>query len=77
MSRDQARENAELRNRLRDCQLRLSLLASCVLNGDPAAQAMARALTGATLGPDAVSQVPVSTITREPAAGTTEPSESP
>lgn len=70
MSRDQARENAALRARLRDTTLRLQLLAQAVAQGDDAAQPLARLLLAGTLEADGVSQVPPSTTTREPEAGT-------
>lgn len=71
MSRDLARENTELRHRLRDTQIRLRLLAGAVAANDPGAAALARLLTGATIGSDGVSQRPPSSPSGEPEARST------
>jgi hypothetical protein len=68
MSRDQHRENAALRARLRDTETRLRLLAAAVLTGDQGAEALARLLLGGTLEADGVSQVPPSSELGEPVA---------
>jgi len=69
VSRNPHAENAELRARLRDTELRLRLLAQAVAQGDPAAQPLAALLLGGNLTSDGASQRPPSTDTREPEAG--------
>lgn len=70
MSRDLARENADLRTKLRDVQVRLRLLAGAVVAGDPGARELARMLLGGSMEADGVSQRPPSPHeTCEPAAG--------
>lgn len=68
MTRDPHRENAELRQRLRDTEVRLRLLAGAVAAGDPGAAALARTLLAARLSGDGVSPWPPSTSVGEPEA---------
>lgn len=68
MSRDQQRENAVLRSRLRDTEARLRLLALAVLSRDQGAEVLARLLLGGKLDVDGVSQVPPSSELGEPVA---------
>lgn len=70
MSREPARENADLRAKLRDVQVRLRLLAGAVVAGDPGARELARMLLGGTVDADGVSLRPPSPHdTCEPEAG--------
>jgi hypothetical protein len=72
MTRDTQRENIALRQRLRDTESRLRLLASAVLADDAGAQALARLLLTspdpARLDLDGVSPWPPSSHSGEPVA---------
>ena len=71
MSRNPHAEAADLRQRLRDAETRLRLLAAAVAAGDPGAPTLARMLLGCSMYADGVSESPPSILTREPEAGTT------
>lgn len=70
MTRNPHAEAAELRQRLRDTDTRLRLLAAAVVAHDPGVESLARLLLGARMDTDGVSQRPPSTAPREPEAGT-------
>lgn len=72
MTRNPNAENAELRARLRDVQVRLDLLAHAILADPDTAAGLARLLLSDPSGKltgDSASQVPPSPFTREPEAG--------
>lgn len=70
MTRNPHAEAADLRQRLRDTETRLRLLAAAVVAHEPGVESLARLLLGPILEVDDVSQRPPSTEPREPEAGT-------
>jgi len=68
VSRDLQRENVALRQRLRDTETRLRLLAAAVAADDVGARTLARMLLSGSLDTDGVSQWPPSITSGEPEA---------